>query len=129
MIEYIKICIPISILSALLMLIASKEKELACVVASFIFAVIVIYTLLKAENIISSLKAFFGQGVYVLYYESLLSLIGISVLGAITSSLCENFGQRILSRAIEAMTVIEVMYLAIPWVTDLFSDIIGMLGD
>ena len=129
MIEYIKICIPTAILCALLMIVTAKEKELAGVISSFIFTTIVIFAVTRADLLINSLYDFLGQVSYNAHFNDILSVIGIAVLGAVTASLCENFGQRAIAQGIEAMTVIEIVYMTVPWISELFSDIVDIFGE
>lgn len=129
MIEYIKICIPTAILSAVLMMVASKEKELANVISSFIFTAIVIFAVTRTKVVIDTFNVFWGHASYSIYFDGILSVIGIAVLGAVTASLCENFGQRSIAQGIEALTVIEVLYMTLPWILELFSDIANIFGD
>ena len=62
-------------------------------------------------------------------FDILLKIGGISVICAVTSSICESTGQKGLASAIETVAVVEIIVLILPTVKETLSKILSIIGD
>lgn len=126
--EFLKICGTAAICCAAIMVFGGREKELASLISSLIYIIVMFCFLTRAGELISSLKVFAGTENVSMHFPLLLKIGGIALIGAVASTICENTGQRSASSAIDLLSVLEILYISIPIVKELLEKVSYIFG-
>ena len=126
MTEFFAICSVLALCSAALMILSGREKELVVLISSLIYVVAIVYVLSKATSIVKSSSLFFDKAENVLPIKYIMQAGGAAIFGTVTSSVCEDVGQKGVSRAIETLTVMEMLLIFVPMGKSLFENLFNV---
>ncbi len=127
--EFLKICGTAAICCAAVLLFSAREKELAALISSAIYCIVMAYAITRVGELIADLQTRFVIADMPTYFPLLLKAVGVALIGGVASTVCEDAGQKGASRAIDLLAVIEILYIAIPIVRDLLEKIWSILGN
>ena len=125
MTEFFGICGMLAVCSSVLLLFCGREKELYSLVSVAIYVILTVYILSKVSLLTRAISAFFDKADRVLPIKQLLSAIGIATIGTVTSSICENVGQKGAAKAIDTLAVIEMMFVFLPFFKEVFENVLN----
>lgn len=126
--EFLKICGGAAICCAAVALFAAREKELTTLISTLIYIIVMLYVISRAGELLTMLQTYFNMENVPTYVPLLLKAVGIALIGGVASSVCEGAGQKGASRAIDLLTVLEILYIAIPIVKELLEKTRNILG-
>ena len=126
--EFLKICGVIAVCCAAVLLFAAREKELAGLISSLIYILVMVYVISRAGELITALKNCFSFEDMPSYLPLLLKAVGVALIGGAASAVCEGTGQKNAARAIDLLSVVEILYISIPIIKELLEKIWGILG-
>lgn len=124
MTEFFAICSVLALCSAALMILSGREKELVVLISSLIYVVAIVYVLSKVSSLIKVSSTFFDKANEVLPIKYIMQAGGAAVFGTVTSSVCEDVGQKGVARAVETLTVMEMILIFAPIGKKLFENLL-----
>lgn len=127
--ELLKICGAATICGAAVLLFAAREKELTTLISSLMYIIVMLYAISRAGELITSLQTYFRIADMPVYFPLLLKAAGVALIGGVTSSLCEGTGQKSAARAIDLLSVLEILYISLPIIKDLLDKMASIFGD
>lgn len=126
--EFLKICGIVAICCAAVLLFAAREKELTALISSLLYVLVMLYVISQASELITALQKCFDLADMPTCFPILLKAVGVALIGGTASSVCEGTGQKNAARAIELLTVVEILYISVPIIQELLEKIWGILG-
>lgn len=127
--EFVKICGFAVSCGALVLIIANREKELTAAISSVIYIIVMLYAVTRIDELISSIKVIVTASSEIPYINYIISIIGIAIIGAVASALCENTGQKTVAHAIDVITVTEIFIIVLPIFKDILEKAVKIFGD
>lgn len=125
---FINICALLIICSMSIMIFSKSEKELTLIISSALYIIVMIYAVSHIGQLIESLRQYFNDIRY-LDFDLLLKIGGISIISAVTSSVCESTGQKGMANAIETIAIVEIIILLEPFLKETLSSVFDIIGD
>ena len=121
MTDFTSVCAFAATVSALLLLIAKREKELASVISALLYLSVFAYAALRLGELIGVLQTTLGITEGTAHIDVLLKAAGVALLTSAASTLCEENGQRAAARAVELLGAVEAVFVAKPILNDLLA--------
>lgn len=125
---FINICALLIICSMSIIIFSKSEKELTLIISSALYIIVMIYAVTYIGQLIESLRQYFNDISY-LDFDLLLKIVGISIISAVTSSVCESTGQKGMASAIETIAIVEIIILLKPFLRETLASIFDIIGD
>ena len=125
---YLKICGIASICSALILVFVGREKELTALISSLLYVTVMLYAIARGEDLVLALQSIFQNLEKPKHCQVLLKTCGIALTGTVASSICNGVGQKEASKAIEFLTVLEIMAMSVPVFKDLLTQVSNIFG-
>lgn len=125
---FINVCALLIICSLSVLIFSNKERELTVIISSALYIIVMIYAVTNVGQLFKMLEQYISN-ISFFDFDILLKIGGISVICAVTSSICESTGQKGLASAIETVAVVEIIVLILPTVKETLSKILSIIGD
>lgn len=119
--DFISACFLVATASALILLIAGREKELASVISSLLFLLAFLHATLRLGMLIDSFLSSINIVGGAVHIDVLLKSVGVALLTTAASTLCEESGQRAAARAVDLLGAIETVFCAMPIINDFLA--------
>lgn len=129
MTEFIGMCALAAVCSSAILLISKGEKELAIIISSVVYILVMIYVISRAGELFKALREQFDIELNFPNVDILLKVGGIALVSTVASSICDGTGQKGVSGAIEVFAIIEIIALSMPLIIELFSKIFTLFGE
>ena len=126
--EFLKICGIVAICCAAILLFGAREKELSALISSLLYILVMLYVITQVGELITALQNCFSFVDMPTYLPLLLKAAGVALIGGIASSVCESAGQKSAARAIDLLSVIEILCMSMPIIKELLAKIWDILG-
>ncbi len=126
MTEFFRICCIGALGSALLLILAGKERELTAVLTALLLIGVVLHAVSRLGTLLSPIRDLL-EAVMPEYVHLFLPLCGIAVGGTAAASLCEAVGQKSIAAALEFLAAMEILILAIVPIRDMLEQIFAFL--
>lgn len=126
--NFINICALLIICSMSILIFSKSEKELTVIISSALYIIVMIYAIANIGQLIDNLRQYVS-GTSFLNFEIILKIGGISIISAITSSICESAGQKGTANAIETVAMVEIIILLLPILKETLTSIFDILGE
>lgn len=127
--EYLKICGIAAICCAAILLFAGREKELTTLISLLLYILVMLYAISRVGELFTALRTYIHFEDMSAHFSLFLKAGGIAVIGGIASTVCEGSGQKGAARAIDLLTVLEILYVSMPIVKELLEKIWIMFGE
>lgn len=128
MMDFFKICGFAAICCSTILLLSGKEKELSSLTSSLLYVISFIYVITRGAELITEYKMYFRFDGAFLPLELILQMSGLALGGAVASAVCETVGQKGIGTTIEILSIIEIIYIAMPTVKDMLGQCIEIFG-
>ena len=118
--DFTSVCAFAATASALLLLIAKREKELASVISALLYLSVFAYAALRLGELIGVFRSSIGIAEGTAHIDVLFKAAGVALLTSAAATLCEENGQRAAARAVELLGAVETVLCAKPILEELF---------
>lgn len=121
--EYLRICGAVALCSAAILLFVGREKELVKLISSLLYMAVTLCVLTRAKELITQAHSYLHATNFSFDFAILLKAGGIAWIGTVASTICENTGQASAARAIDLLSVLEILYISMPILRELLDKI------
>lgn len=126
--EFLNICGIAAICCSSILVFAGRERELSVLISCVLYCIIMLYALSQIEELLSTFRTYQSGLDLPKHFSLLLKCGGVAIVGAIASAICENAGQTSAAKAIDLLTVLETLFIALPIFKELMEKVSSFFG-